>query len=833
MHVGDQAIAQIGDLLRKHLPPNSVAARISGDRFAVVMPSDIDEAAMFGEGLREGVTRLSTAGVDARFRLSISLGVTPFSGRDGDLGRSLAEAESACKAAKDRGRNRLETFQENDVSIIRRFTDINVATDVRAALAENRLRLEAQMIVPFTDDARRQAALRAAAAHARSGRQHHRARPLPVGGAALPDDADHRPLGDLDRHRAAAPAPRAAGERAGGASPSISPASRCTDEEFPDYVIRSIENSRINPAVFCFELTESAAVASMKDAEALMSRLRKLGCGVALDDFGTGLSSLSYLRSMPVSMLKIDGSFVRDILRDERAESMVRAIAQLARAMNITTVAEYVETEEIRTRVRSLGVDYGQGFAIARPVPVQEVLDVLPVLAAATPGRLPDRRAGRAHAGLSVTPLQSELGFAPMKLLALGVVLGFLIALGGAVFAHRDAARRPQRPRGRAAPTAQIAAHAPPKPRNSPKFSNACKREYVDDVSAPRAHRRRAARPGRRTRSLFFLSRRRGICRPARQHRRHLRRHRHRSVDRGSRAARGAAVPRFAGRGRGHPQRRHDFGHRRHARRRRSRCRHGAHARAARLHREARGDARRPDAAARIHGRARAGRRAQRAPWRRSTAAICTRASPRSATRPPRISPPASRACAAISTPSRAASIIDLRNNPGGVLESAVEVADQLLEEGVIVTADGRTPAARFSMEATPGEMLPGVPVVVLVNGATASAAEILAGALQDHHRAVLLGRRTFGKGSVQTVMPLTQGRAIKLTTSRYFTPSGRSIQGRGIDPDHVFENVDGVPLDLDDRARAPARWRTRDARRARRARAAQGAQTQAARRRA
>ena len=143
--------------------------------------------------------------------------------------------------------------------------------------------------------------------------------------------------------------------------------------------------------------------------------------------------------------------------------------------------------------------------------------------------------------------------------------------------------------------------------------------------------------------------------------------------------------------------------------------------------------------------------------------------------------------------------VLDLRNNPGGVLESAVEVADQMLETGVIVTADGRTPAARFTMEATPGEVLPGVPVVILVNGSTASAAEILAGALQDHHRAVLLGRRTFGKGSVQTVMPLAQGRAIKLTTSRYFTPSGRSIQGHGIDPDHDFENIDGVPLDLED----------------------------------
>jgi carboxyl-terminal processing protease len=142
--------------------------------------------------------------------------------------------------------------------------------------------------------------------------------------------------------------------------------------------------------------------------------------------------------------------------------------------------------------------------------------------------------------------------------------------------------------------------------------------------------------------------------------------------------------------------------------------------------------------------------------------------------------------------------VLDLRNNPGGVLESAVDVADQLLEAGVIVTAEGRTPASRFSMAATPGELLTGVPVVVLVNGATASAAEILAGALQDHGRASLLGRRTYGKGSVQTVMPLTQGRAIKLTTSRYFTPSGRSIQGKGIEPDHAFED-DGLPLDLED----------------------------------
>ncbi len=154
--------------------------------------------------------------------------------------------------------------------------------------------------------------------------------------------------------------------------------------------------------------------------------------------------------------------------------------------------------------------------------------------------------------------------------------------------------------------------------------------------------------------------------------------------------------------------------------------------------------------------------------------------------------------------------VLDLRNNPGGVLESAVEVADQLLEEGVIVSADGRTPAARFSMAATPGDVFPGVPIVALVNGGTASAAEILAGALQDHRRATLLGRRTFGKGSVQTVIPLSQGRAIKLTTSRYLTPSGRWIQGSGIQPDQVFDDVDGAPVDFDD-ARARQTLATRD----------------------
>jgi carboxyl-terminal processing protease len=118
------------------------------------------------------------------------------------------------------------------------------------------------------------------------------------------------------------------------------------------------------------------------------------------------------------------------------------------------------------------------------------------------------------------------------------------------------------------------------------------------------------------------------------------------------------------------------------------------------------------------------------------------------------------------------------------VLEAAVSVADAFLDSGLIVSAKGRTAESKFEMNATPGDELNGAPIVVLVNGGSASAAEIVAGALKDHHRAKLMGRTTYGKGSVQTVMPLTGDRAIKLTTSLYYTPSGVSINHRGIAPD-------------------------------------------------
>jgi carboxyl-terminal processing protease len=132
--------------------------------------------------------------------------------------------------------------------------------------------------------------------------------------------------------------------------------------------------------------------------------------------------------------------------------------------------------------------------------------------------------------------------------------------------------------------------------------------------------------------------------------------------------------------------------------------------------------------------------------------------------------------------------VLDLRNNPGGVLDAAVDVADAFMEHGVIVTGVGRMRDARFERHARPGDVLEGGEVIVLVNGGSASASEIVAGALKDNRRARIVGDRTYGKGSVQTVMPLSDGRAIKLTTSRYYTPSGDSIHDVGIVPDFTVD---------------------------------------------
>jgi diguanylate cyclase (GGDEF)-like protein len=384
MHVGDSVLGQLGELIRNRLPPGAFAARISGDRFAVLLPTQLDDAERFAESVRTGVEQLGTTHGESRLHVSVSIGVALLDTAAGELMHSLAAAETACKAAKDRGRNRVEVYKANDVSLVRRFADINIAGQLRAAIDAGRLQLYSQPILPF--------------ACADSSRPHFELllRMLDEDGRTVGPDrflsAAHRYqlMPEIDHWviNQAIELLKPQAELLAGKDVTFAinfSGQSLNDAGFTDSLIERVRSSGIDPSVFCFELTENATIGNIARAQTLIRSLRDLGCGVALDDFGTGMSSLAYLRQLPVTMLKIDGSFVRDILKDPRAESMVRAIAQLARSMSLATVAEYVETEEIRTRVATLGVDYGQGFAIGRPEPFVDLLSELPLIVAGEP----------------------------------------------------------------------------------------------------------------------------------------------------------------------------------------------------------------------------------------------------------------------------------------------------------------------------------------------------------------------------------------------------------------------------------------------------------------
>ena len=382
MHVGDKVIAQLGELIRNRLPPGALAARISGDRFAVLLPIGLDDAANFAEALRESAESLGSAIADGTLSVSISIGVAAIEPRSQEFTHAFAAAETACKTANDRGRNRVEIFQEGDESLIRRFADINVITDLRAAITDGRLHLYAQPLLPL-------AAPRSKPHFELLLRMHDGQNETVGPGHFMSAAHRYQLMPEIDRW-VVAEALKLLRPHAGLlAGSGIVFTVNCDgqslkDDAFTDFLEAQVLASGINPAALCFELTESAAIGNLSHAETLMRRLRKLGCGIALDDFGTGLSSLAYLRSLPISMLKIDGSFVRDVLKDPKAESTIQAIAQLARAMSLSTVAEYVETDEIRYRIAKLGVDYGQGFAIGKPVPIADVLEQLPLYAAVT-----------------------------------------------------------------------------------------------------------------------------------------------------------------------------------------------------------------------------------------------------------------------------------------------------------------------------------------------------------------------------------------------------------------------------------------------------------------
>jgi diguanylate cyclase (GGDEF)-like protein/PAS domain S-box-containing protein len=366
---GDALLGQLGALLKSKIRWRDTVARMGGDEFGVLLESCSPEEAMAtADALRESVRDFKFIWEDKPFRLGVSIGVVPITADNQDVETLVSAAESACRAAKEAGRNRIHCFQENDIDLMRRRKEMQWAARINNALDESRFDLYRQTIRPLHDNMERGTHFEILL------RMRDEA-----GKIVTPDlfivaaerygitpNIDRWVIENTLRWLVSEADER---ERLSLCSINLSGQS-LADDKFLPFVIDQFHRSGIDASKICFEITETAAIASYSQANRFIHSLKELGCLFALDDFGTGLSSFGYLKHFPVDFLKIDGSFVREMLHDPIDREMVRSINEIGHLTGKRTIAEFAENEEIITMLRGMGVDYAQGYGVSEPKPV-------------------------------------------------------------------------------------------------------------------------------------------------------------------------------------------------------------------------------------------------------------------------------------------------------------------------------------------------------------------------------------------------------------------------------------------------------------------------------
>lgn len=380
---GDAVIMRFARLLEEDLPKSAVVSRLTGDDFCILLTHADDDAAMtHAKNVRERGRALRYLKGDRSLQVTISVGIAAFHKGADDEMRALTSARMACEAAKDHGRDRIEVFNLSNESLIQRHDDMQMVADIQRALDSDGFVLMAQPIMPLgsgNDRPRYEILLRM---------QDEDGESVPRSAFFSAAERYHL-MPQIDRwvlsRTIAALSAKSEQVAASGALFSINLSGQSlSDDDILDFIVEEIEASEITAETLGFEVTESAAVSNLSKAQALIDELHARGCHISLDDFGAGLSSFAYLKNFRVDTLKIDGSFIRDIIDNRISESMVAAITQVAKVMELDTVAEYVEQEDTRELIRKLGVDYGQGHAIGKPEPLADVLDRLEGVAEST-----------------------------------------------------------------------------------------------------------------------------------------------------------------------------------------------------------------------------------------------------------------------------------------------------------------------------------------------------------------------------------------------------------------------------------------------------------------
>ena len=362
---GDALLGQLGTLLKSKIRWRDTLARLGGDEFGVLLEScSLDEAMQSAETLRVAIGDYKFMWDDRSFRLGVSIGVVPISTETEDVAALLSAADSACAAAKEAGRNRIHSFQENDIDLMRRRREMQWAARINNALEEDRFELYRQTILPLQAD-------EPGAHYEILLRMRDENGGIISPGLFIEAAERYGITPSIDRwviRSAFRWLVSEADERERLAMCSINLSGQSfSDDKFLPFVIDQFQMSGLDATKICFEITETAAIASYSQANRFINALKELGCKFALDDFGTGLSSFGYLKHFPVDFLKIDGSFVKEILHDPIDREMVRSINEIGHLTGKKTIAEFAENEEIITMLRGMGIDYAQGYGVSEP----------------------------------------------------------------------------------------------------------------------------------------------------------------------------------------------------------------------------------------------------------------------------------------------------------------------------------------------------------------------------------------------------------------------------------------------------------------------------------
>ncbi|MEM7251723.1 MAG: EAL domain-containing protein [Pseudomonadota bacterium] len=358
---GDELLRQLSGVLQETVRRRDTLSRLGGDEFAVLMEyCGLEQAQRVANSIRDAVAEFRFAWLDKSFTLGVSIGLVPITGATQAVADVMRAADTACYVAKDAGRSRIHVYQEDDEESARRQGENQWLIQVQRALRDDRFFLEFQPIISL---------------HSSPGsefqdvevllRMHDDAGDIVHPGAFLPTSQRYNLCGDIDRwvveHTF-----RWLQTTEYRTFINLN-AESLADEGFVRFLEDRFREYRLAPERICFEFTESTAISNLANATRFTKVLKDWGCRVALDGFGGGMSSYAYLKTLPVDILKVDGTFVKDIIEDPLDLAMVQSFHQIGRVTGKETLALFVESPDILARVRSIGFDYAQGFSLGRP----------------------------------------------------------------------------------------------------------------------------------------------------------------------------------------------------------------------------------------------------------------------------------------------------------------------------------------------------------------------------------------------------------------------------------------------------------------------------------